>query len=403
MVSLLQRYSTVCADLQLATSPDVLRVLRESGRSRSGIRLPGGCGRLRDDDVLALCVTLRQDVTVAGLDLRYNRVTDEGAQHLADLLQHNVAIEHLDLMCNDIEAEGAELLANSLHGNSTLRSLRMAGNKIASRGSMRFAAMLQVNSTLRALDMSDCDLDTQSLIGFTIVLSTNKSIQAVDLSRPLLFSHQEETMVHLARMLQVNQHLQELHLGQHGMTDSGVERLCEALRRNSVLRYLDLRCNCITRDGAKCLAEILRHNSTLEILDLSSNRIEDDGAGHLSKAIAQHNRSLRALSVTSNSIASRGLLLLTEAMQVNPSLSHIYIWGNKLEEPLCTAVSSLLQSGRLCQEATDVSLYEVDGQQCLAEVFHGLRRHYYWTSNFDVHGDSAANSALVLMGWDTMF
>uniref|UniRef100_A0A3B3QAD8 Leucine rich repeat containing 34 n=1 Tax=Paramormyrops kingsleyae TaxID=1676925 RepID=A0A3B3QAD8_9TELE len=286
------------------------------------------------------------------MDLRYNRVTDEGAKHLADLLQHNVAIEHLDLMCNNIEAEGAELLAKSLRGNSTLRSLRMAGNKIASRGSMRFAAMLQVNSTLQALDVSDCDLDTQSLIGFTIALSTNKSIQAVDLSRPLLFSHQEEIMVHLARMLQVNQHLQELHLGQHGMTDSAVERLCEALRGNSVLRYLDLR-NRITRDGAKFLAEILRHNSTLEILDLSSNRIEDDGAGHLSKAIARHNRSLR--------------------------------------------------SGRLLQEATDVSPYEVDGQRCLAEVFHGLRRHYYWTSNFDAHSDPVVNSALVLMGRDSMF
>lgn len=112
--------------------------------------------------------------------------------------------------------------------------------------------------------------DTRSLIGFAIALSTNKSIQAVDLSRPLLFSHQvsveakgarvtappagvirhgtwssshvqEETMVHLAHTLRVNQHLQELHLGQHGMADSGVERLCEALRGNSVLHYLDLR------------------------------------------------------------------------------------------------------------------------------------------------------------------
>uniref|UniRef100_A0A3B3QAU8 Leucine rich repeat containing 34 n=1 Tax=Paramormyrops kingsleyae TaxID=1676925 RepID=A0A3B3QAU8_9TELE len=296
------------------------------------------------------------------------------------ILQHNVAIEHLDLMCNNIEAEGAELLAKSLRGNSTLRSLRMAGNKIASRGSMRFAAMLQVNSTLQALDVSDCDLDTQSLIGFTIALSTNKSIQAVDLSRPLLFSHQEEIMVHLARMLQVNQHLQELHLGQHGMTDSAVERLCEALRGNSVLRYLDLRCNRITRDGAKFLAEILRHNSTLEILDLSSNRIEDDGAGHLSKAIARHNRSLRALLHFTN------VLTLTHKHPTPPQ-----------------AVSSLLQSGRLLQEATDVSPYEVDGQRCLAEVFHGLRRHYYWTSNFDAHSDPVVNSALVLMGRDSMF
>lgn len=65
------------------------------------------------------------------------------------------------------------------------------------------------------------------------------------------------------------------------------------------------------------------------------------------------------------------------------------------------AVSRLLQSGRLLQEATDVSPYQVDGQWCLAEVFHGLRRHYYWTSNFDALGNPTVNP--VLMGQDSIF
>lgn len=45
----------------------------------------------------------------------------------------------------------------------------------------------------------------------------------------------------MAHMLKVNKTLRELHLGKHGMTDTGVERLCEALKMNSSLRYLDLR------------------------------------------------------------------------------------------------------------------------------------------------------------------
>lgn len=45
----------------------------------------------------------------------------------------------------------------------------------------------------------------------------------------------------MARMLVVNRTLRELHLGKHEMTDTGVERLCEALRVNKSLRYLDLR------------------------------------------------------------------------------------------------------------------------------------------------------------------
>ncbi len=45
----------------------------------------------------------------------------------------------------------------------------------------------------------------------------------------------------MAQMLVVNKTLRELHLGKHDMTDTGVERLCEALMLNVSLRYLDLR------------------------------------------------------------------------------------------------------------------------------------------------------------------
>lgn len=45
----------------------------------------------------------------------------------------------------------------------------------------------------------------------------------------------------MAQMLVVNKTLRELHMGKHGMTDTGVERLCEALKMNFSLRYLDLR------------------------------------------------------------------------------------------------------------------------------------------------------------------
>ncbi|KAG9340080.1 hypothetical protein JZ751_022000, partial [Albula glossodonta] len=331
------------------------------------------------------------------LDLRYNKITDEGANHLAELLQENVALESLNLMGNDITAEGAKFLGRCLHMNKTLKTLRLTGNKIGNRGAMHLASMLQMNSSLEALDISDCDLVTQSLIAFAIVLCSNKSIRAIDLGRPLLFSHQEETTLHLCRALKVNQHLQELHLGKHGITDTGVERLCEALRENETLRYLDLRCNSIARDGARYLADLLKQNSTLEILDLSWNRIEDEGAAHLSQAIALHNSSLRALSIPSNSIGSAGLVLLAKAMDVNSSLSHIYIWGNKLEEPACVAFADLIKSGRLSEGCTDVSPYEVDGRVYLAEVFHGLRRHYYWTPSFGQDGDPNCNSALALI------
>ncbi|TUS40677.1 Leucine-rich repeat-containing protein 34 [Bagarius yarrelli] len=286
-------------------------------------------------------------------------------------------------MCNNIEADGAKRIAKSLHHNTSLKRLRMTGNKIGNKGAMHFASMLQINSTLEELDVSDCDLDTQNLITFAIVLTNNRSLVSVNVSRPLLFSLQEETTVHMARMLQVNHSLKELHMGKHGMTNCGLQDLCEALISNHSLRYLDLHCNRITRDGTRHLAVLLQHNDTLQILDLSFNRIEDDGAVRLSDAIALKHTKLRALSIQNNSVSTVGLLSLSKAITANPHLTHIYIWGNRLEEP---AFSQLITSSRLSAQHTDVTPYEVDGRLHLAEASHGLQRNYYWTPSYSEDG-----------------
>ncbi|XP_038566109.1 leucine-rich repeat-containing protein 34 [Micropterus salmoides] len=397
-------FAAVCAENQIEINPHILQALEETtGTENVTLKLSGNnrlrrVQRLDDKDALALSECLRHVKCVTGLDVGYNNITDEGVGHLADLLQDDgSALHSLDLMFNDIQTDGAEVLAKSLQGNSTLLCLRLSGNKIENRGAMHLASMLQVNNTLKELEVADCDLATQSVIAFAIVLKSNKTLRSVDISRPLLFSHQDEWAVHFSEMLAVNCSLVELHLGKMGMTDTGMERLTEGLRLNRSLRYLDLRCNRVTRDGARHLAEVLKHNPTLEIVDLSSNRIEDDGAAYLSEVIAWPGGALRELSVTSNNIKTEGLLSLARAMTANTTLTHIYIWGNHLEEPVCQAFRQLISSGRLPPEQTDVSPYEVDGQVFLAEVFHSLRRHWYWTNSSGTDTSTTSNTATDLL------
>ncbi|XP_018534713.1 leucine-rich repeat-containing protein 34 [Lates calcarifer] len=391
-------YEAVCAEHQIKRNPHIIEVLEKTTETKNlTLKLSGNnrlrlIQRLNNEDVLVLSKCL-QNKCVTGLDVKYNNITDEGAGHLADLLQEeNSALRSLDLMFNDILTDGAEILSKSLQSNSTLLSLRLSGNKIGNKGAMHLASMLQVNNTLQELELADCDLATQSVIALTIVLKSNKALRSVDISRPLLFSHQEEWAVHCSEMLAVNSTLVELHLGKMGMTDTGMERLTEGLKLNHSLRYLDLRCNRVTRDGAYHLAEVLKQNPALEVLDLSSNRIEDDGAIYLSEAIAWPGSTLKELSVNSNNIRTEGLLSLTQAMKANTTLTHIYIWGNHLEEPVCQAFRELIYSDRLLQEHTDVSAYEVDGHVFLAEVFQNLRRHYYSVdspdSTFPLHTDT---------------
>lgn len=99
-----------------------------------------------------------------------------------------------------------------------------------------------------------------------------------------------------------------------------------------------------------------------------------------------------------------GLLSLAQARKADTSLTHIYIWGNHLGEPVCqvtltahitSAVSCLLialppqafaelmSSGRLLPQQTDVSAYDVDGHVFLAEVSNSLRRHHHSSTSSD--------------------
>ncbi|KFQ22654.1 Leucine-rich repeat-containing protein 34, partial [Merops nubicus] len=403
-----RHYVQACQNLGQPENPFIAHVLREADKNDKNRQTKGTTlkiagnnhlvpvQRVTDDDLQVLASVLHNTVFVTGLDLRYNVLTDAGAKHVAAFLQENSTLQYLNLMFNDIGTSGAELIAGALHRNETLLYLRMTGNKIGNKGGMFFASMLQINSTLEKLDLGDCDMGTQCLIAIATALTQNTSVKAINLSRPLLYSQEEETTVHVALMLRNNSSLVELHLCKHEMKNFGVERLCEALYENSSLRYLDLSCNKVTCDGVKFLGELLKRNQTLEILDLNANRMEDDGAIHLSGALALYNRTLRALSVVSNNISGKGLVALSDAMKINTELSYIYIWGNKFDEATCMAFSDLIQRGRLEPSHTDVEPYEVDGRVHLAELAHGLRQHHYWMPSGGGAMSRAANASLAI-------
>lgn len=110
--------------------------------------------------------------------------------------------------------------------NSSLRSLILAGNKFGNKGGMYVASMLQVNVTLEHINVADTDLvgkyifdahtrcivlmiywnvwqGAESVIAFATVLNQNSSVTYLNINRPLIQSRQEETTVHIAKMLKV--------------------------------------------------------------------------------------------------------------------------------------------------------------------------------------------------------
>ncbi|XP_064642842.1 leucine-rich repeat-containing protein 34-like isoform X2 [Lineus longissimus] len=354
-------------------------------RENMNMRLRGNVhnlehSKLTDHDVLMLCKTLEssENTYINRLDLKYNKITDEGATTLAEFLKKNEVIKEVNLMDNDIEEDGAVALAKVLHSNQTLLSLRMNGNKFGNKGGMAFAQALQINTTLLELDVGETDQKTESLIAFATALRENDTLKALGMDSPLLFSVQEETTDHFARMLKVNRGLVELHLQKSRVRDFGATRLSENLMENMTLQYLDLRCNRITRDGAKDLAKLLKMNGTLKVLDLGFNRIEDDGAIALAEALETSNMSLTTLGLQSNQIGEKGLCALANCMKINSSLTNIYVWGNQFEPKACEDFARLVNTMRLDPTATDIQPYVVDEVTYVSELSHGIRRNYFW-------------------------
>ncbi|EDV23965.1 Leucine-rich repeat-containing protein 34 [Trichoplax sp. H2] len=326
--------------------------------------------RLDDDDANMICRTMKVNFHVATLNLAYNNISDEGAKCIGKLLE-NHPLRLLNLSYCDIGPAGGEYIAKGIQMTETLTVLDLSGNKLKSKGVLAIAGALQVNLSVKELYLANTDMKTECVVAIATVLRQNNIVQILNIDRPLLFSQQEETTVHIANMLKVNSSLRKLHLSKHDIRDFGAERLVEALIYNTALEELDLSCNRITRDGAGHISKLLLQNTPLKHLNLDFNRIESDGAIHLSRVLS-FNTHLQSLHIASNCISGSGLCAIADSLSKNQTLMGLYVWGNNLENSACVAFQELMEDDppRLKEEFTDVKPYVVDGIVYLAELNH---------------------------------
>eukprot|EP00899_Mesostigma_viride_P004729 jgi/Mesvir1/14257/Mv25054-RA.1 len=210
--------------------------------------------------------------------------------------------------------------------------------------------------------------DMQSLVAIAEALNKkNRTLSVLKIDNPRLFSLQEETTSHIARMLAVNPTVRVLTMGKHRMRDFGVETLIAyGLSRNRSLVELDLRCNELTEVAGESIGRILRECPLLEVLNLASNTMSDNGAHEIALALAENN-SLRRLDLSFNKIGDRGLVSLAEGLMENASVTTIYLWGNSFGQNSAAAFRELIErSGANLK--IDIKVYQVDSQLHIAKV-----------------------------------
>ncbi|VDK37309.1 unnamed protein product [Taenia asiatica] len=117
------------------------------------------------------------------LNLSHNIISDWGARALGKLINGRSRLECLDLTNNRLNAEGAEALSHALaKGAGTLMKLNLRLNRIRDDGASSIARSLLRNTTLRELNLAANSIGDAAILVFGQVLTHNSTLQKLDLS-----------------------------------------------------------------------------------------------------------------------------------------------------------------------------------------------------------------------------
>lgn len=135
--TLLRYINAVKASVSLG-EPGCERDREEVGRIGAGrIQLPEA--NIGDEETHAVVAMLRDNETIAELNLRGNQLTDDAARALASLLARPSALRFIDLRENRIGRNGIKVIADALERSERVKHVYVhAGGKIEALGSGEF-------------------------------------------------------------------------------------------------------------------------------------------------------------------------------------------------------------------------------------------------------------------------
>lgn len=226
------------------------------------------------------------------LDLCNKKLTSSGFERVAPaLLEHgNLPVLDLNINNNRLGNTGASLAAELVMSPSPIiRCLDLRLNRISEFGAEHLSLALRKNTTVLSLKLSSNDFGTNGAVWMAAALKENTTLTRFELEYNRIL---DEGVTKIAESMKSNSSLTALHLRANEFTEEGARALAAALEVNQALKTLDISTNCIGDDGAAALTAALQANKTLEELPVFGCEIESETKAEL-KAALERNRVLR--------------------------------------------------------------------------------------------------------------
>ncbi|XP_058242971.1 ribonuclease inhibitor-like [Hemibagrus wyckioides] len=310
------------------------------------------------------------------LDLSECELGDSGVEKLCDLLKkHECKLEKLLLQSSISEKSSADLSSALCTNPSHIRELNLSHCKLGDSGVEKLCDLLKKHeckleklrlrssirgkscadlssalctnpSHIRELDLSGCKLGDSGVEKLCDLLKKHEC----KLEKLLLQSSiSEKSSTDLSSALCTNpSHIRELDLSLCELGVSGVEKLCDLLKKHECkLEKLLLWKSVRGKSCADLSSALCTNPSHIRELDLSECELGDSGVEKLCDLLKKHECKLEKLLLIKCRITDRGCASLTEALILNSShLKELNLRENKLGNSVRPLEVILKHSGR---------------------------------------------------------
>ncbi|GLT36493.1 hypothetical protein SLA2020_108660 [Shorea laevis] len=241
-------------------------------------------------------------------------------------------VDEVNFAPNGITATGIKAFDGVLQSNIVLKTLDLSGNPIGDEGVKFLCGILVTNASIQKLQLNSINTGDHGFTGLAGSLLENNTIGNLHLNNygGALVANA------LAKGLEWNKLLWELHLHGHSIGDDGVCSLMSGLSSHKgKIAFLDIGNNSISAKVAFYVTEYFKKSKNLLWLNLYLNDLADEDAERIADALKE-NDMITTIDLGRSNIRAKGVAEIAQALKDNTVIS-------TMEQKLCLKFSSFME------------------------------------------------------------